>query len=231
MQHILQNAHTIAKKHKVLSIQDMDDQIHFKMRSGTPTLLIVAPWSSEKTPIWEKAVQEMIGTWDWVRAEVHDCPQSFQATKDCLTLLALFHYGVIPDPKDNPLTIHILVDSDSDETGWHEVVADIKNMLQGVEGWGHIQIQANVAEAYASQSFYVIRCFGSGYRSLNRGLIVLSSIISPSEGKVGRLWHLALDPSQVLAYTIGTEGLVMAVYVVLPCFSFELSVGSTLPGS
>ncbi|KAM0080142.1 hypothetical protein ACKRZS_007645 [Fusarium odoratissimum] len=60
MQQILQNAHTIAKKHKVLSIQDMDDQIHFKMRSGTPTLLIVAPWSSEKTPIWEKAVQEMI---------------------------------------------------------------------------------------------------------------------------------------------------------------------------
>ncbi|EMT72962.1 hypothetical protein FOC4_g10000397 [Fusarium odoratissimum] len=159
------------------------------MRSGTPTLLIVAPWSSEKTPIWEKAVQEMIvslaelskassiregdihveiitmelegpiylnaslqGTWDWVRAEVHDCPQSFQATKDCLTLLALFHCGVIPDPKDNPLTIHISVDSDSDETGWHEVVADIKNMLQGVEGWGHVQVHIEHNEGWQDLS-------------------------------------------------------------------------------
>ncbi|EXK49705.1 hypothetical protein FOXG_01353 [Fusarium oxysporum f. sp. lycopersici 4287] len=129
------------------------------MRSGTPTLLVVAPWSSEKTPTWEKAMQEMIvslaelfkasyisegdihveivtpefeqtvyfvapndaslhGNWDWVRAKVHDFLQSFQATRDRLTLLALFQYGVIPDPQDNPLIIYISVDFGSDETGW-----------------------------------------------------------------------------------------------------------------
>ncbi|KAM5526221.1 hypothetical protein FOXYSP1_02265 [Fusarium oxysporum f. sp. phaseoli] len=188
-QGILQNAHTIAKKHKLLYIKDIDDQIYFKMRSGTPTLLVVAPWSSEKTPIWEKAVQEMIvslaelskassisegdihveiitpelqqtiyfsasndaslhGNWDWVRAKVHDCLQSFQATRDRLTLIALFQYGVIPDPKDNPLTIYISADFDLDETCWHEGVVDIKNMLQGVEGWGYVQVHMGHNEGW-----------------------------------------------------------------------------------
>ncbi|KAJ4125826.1 hypothetical protein NW765_001600 [Fusarium oxysporum] len=159
------------------------------MRSGTPTLLVVAPWSSEKTPTWEKAVQEMIvslaelfkasyisegdihveivtpefeqtvyfvapndaslhGNWDWVRAKVHDFLQSFQATRDRLTLLTLFQYGVVPDPQDNPLIIYISVDFGSDETGWHEVVADIKNMLQGVEGWGHVQVHMEHNEGW-----------------------------------------------------------------------------------
>ncbi|EXK85372.1 hypothetical protein FOQG_10730 [Fusarium oxysporum f. sp. raphani 54005] len=171
-QGILQNAHTIAKKHKLLYIKDMDDQIYFKMRSGTPTLLVVAPWSSEKTPIWEKAVEgdihvEIItpelrqtiyfgasndaslhGNWDWVRAKVHDCLQSFQATRDRLTLIALFQYGVIPDPKGNPLTIYISADFDLDETCWHEGVVDIKNMLQGVEGWGYVQVHMGHNEGW-----------------------------------------------------------------------------------
>jgi hypothetical protein len=151
------------------------------MRSGIPTLLVVAPWSSEKIPIWEKTVQEMVmilaelsksssiregdihvettapeleqrvywdvssdpslnGTWDWVRPKVQDCLQSFQATRDRLTTIPLFQYGVFPDRQDNPLTIYISVDFGSDETGWYEVIADIKNMLQGVAAWGHVQV-------------------------------------------------------------------------------------------
>jgi len=191
-QDILQNAHTIAKKHNLLSLEDMGDQIHVKMRSGTPMLLVVAPWSSDKTPIWERAVQDMVmvvaelskassvsegdihveivtpeleqtvyfdapkdrprlllhGNWDWVRAKVHDCLQSFQATRDRLTFVTLFHYGVLPDPQDNPLTIYISVVVVSVKTGWCEVVADIKNMLQGVEGWDHVQVHMEHNEGW-----------------------------------------------------------------------------------
>ncbi|KAG7421709.1 hypothetical protein DER46DRAFT_566982 [Fusarium sp. MPI-SDFR-AT-0072] len=81
------------------------------------------------------------GNWDWVRAKVHDCLQS-------LTLIALFQYGAIPDSQDNPLTIYISLDFDSDETGWHEVVADLKNMLRGVEGWGHVQVHMEHNEGW-----------------------------------------------------------------------------------
>ncbi|KAF5707941.1 hypothetical protein FMUND_10806 [Fusarium mundagurra] len=180
-QDILKHAHTITKKHKILSIEDMDNKIQFKMRSTIPTLLIVAPWSSERTPIWEKAVQEMvravaelskassisegdihieiitpeleqgiyfcpandtslISSWDLVRGKINECLQSFKATKNCVSLLGFFQYGVIPIAEDNPPTIYISFFDESDETRWHEVIADIKTILQSVEGWGDVKV-------------------------------------------------------------------------------------------
>ncbi|KAF5572992.1 hypothetical protein FPANT_12661 [Fusarium pseudoanthophilum] len=180
-QDVLKHAHDIAKKHKLLCIEDMDDKIQFKMRSTIPTLLIVAPWSSERTPIWEKAVQEMatavaelsksssisegdihveiitpeleqgiyicsvedtslVSTWDLVCGKINERLQSFKATKDCVSLLAFFQYGVIPIAEDNPPTIYISVFDESDETHWHEVIADVKTILQSVEGWGHVKV-------------------------------------------------------------------------------------------
>ncbi|EWY92311.1 hypothetical protein FOYG_05887 [Fusarium oxysporum NRRL 32931] len=180
-QDILKSAHIIAKKHDLLSLEDMDDQIHFEMRNRIPTLLILAPWSSEKTHIWEQAVQEMVmslaelskessisegdihveiiapelqqtiyytsindphisATWDSVRPKVYGCLQSFQATRGHMSTIALQRYGVLPHLEANPATIYIGVEHGSDETGWHEVIADIKNMLQGETGWGHVQV-------------------------------------------------------------------------------------------
>ncbi|KAG5751819.1 hypothetical protein H9Q70_005509 [Fusarium xylarioides] len=180
-QDILKHAHAIAKKHELLSIEDIDDKIQFKMRSKIPTLLIVAPWSSERTPIWEKAVQGMvsavvelckassisegdihveiitpeleqgvyfcpvkdtslISSWDLVRGKINERLQSFKATKNCVSLMGFFQYGVIPIAEDNPPTIYISVFDESDETRWHEVIADIKTILQSVEGWGHVKV-------------------------------------------------------------------------------------------
>ncbi|KAF5561844.1 hypothetical protein FPHYL_5975 [Fusarium phyllophilum] len=151
------------------------------MRSTIPTLLIVAPWSSERTPIWEKAVQEMvtavaelckapsisegdihieiitpgleqgvyfcpvkdtslIPSWDLVRGKINECLQSFKATKNCVSLLGFFQYGVIPIAEDNPPTIYISVFDESDETRWHEAIADIETILESVESWGHVKV-------------------------------------------------------------------------------------------
>uniref|UniRef100_A0A0D2XBT1 Uncharacterized protein n=1 Tax=Fusarium oxysporum (strain Fo5176) TaxID=660025 RepID=A0A0D2XBT1_FUSOF len=103
------------------------------MRSGTPTLLVVAPWSSEKTPTWEKAMQEMIVSLAELfkasyisEGDIHVeivTPEFEQTVYFVAPNDASLHgnwdwYGVIPDPQDNPLIIYISVDFGSDETGW-----------------------------------------------------------------------------------------------------------------
>ncbi|KAF5984628.1 hypothetical protein FCOIX_2517 [Fusarium coicis] len=178
-QDILQRANTIAGRHGLL--KGMDGVTHFQMRGQIPTVLVVSPWSSENTHIWEAALKEMVtslteltrasaihdgdihieiiapeltktiyytciddphfsATWDSVRPKVRKCLESFQATKGYTNTLGLLRYGVLPDLKANPATIYISVDNDSDETGWDEVIADIKKMLQGEEGWGHVNV-------------------------------------------------------------------------------------------
>ncbi|KAF5254515.1 hypothetical protein FANTH_773 [Fusarium anthophilum] len=181
-QAILKSAHEIVKKHDLVpSLEDMDDQIHFEMRKGKLSLLIVAPWSSEKTPVWEAALKEMVtslteltkassiregeihaeiiapelnqtiyytcindphlsATWDSVCSKVYKCLESFQATRHRMSSIALQRYGVLPELEANPATIYIGVDYYSDETGWNEVIADIKNMLQGEEGWSDLNV-------------------------------------------------------------------------------------------
>ncbi|KAF4334902.1 hypothetical protein FBEOM_11262 [Fusarium beomiforme] len=69
--------------------------------------------------------------WDLVRAKIHECLDSFEATRNHLTCLAFEGYGVVPDNQANPPTICITVDFGSDETGWPEVITEIEKMLQG----------------------------------------------------------------------------------------------------
>ncbi|KAF5628923.1 hypothetical protein F52700_8016 [Fusarium sp. NRRL 52700] len=59
-QDVLKSAHIIATNHDLLCPEDIDDHIHFEMRDRIPKLLITAPWSSEKTLIWEAALKEMV---------------------------------------------------------------------------------------------------------------------------------------------------------------------------
>ncbi|KAG5759067.1 hypothetical protein H9Q72_012811 [Fusarium xylarioides] len=176
---ILKRANIIAGRHELL--KGMDGITHFQMRGQIPTVLVVSPWSSEKTPIWEAALKEMdmslteltrassicdgdihveiiapelnktiyytcvndphlSATWDSVRPKVYKCLESFQATKGNMSTIALHRYGVLPELAANPATVYIGVDYRSDETGWNEVIADIKKMLQGEEGWGHVNV-------------------------------------------------------------------------------------------
>ncbi|KAF5593793.1 uncharacterized protein FSUBG_9701 [Fusarium subglutinans] len=179
---ILELAHEVVKRHNILpSLKDRDDRIRFEVRDGITTLLIVTPWSSKKTPIWEAALREIVtslneltketsicegdihaeiiapeltqtiyytfnndphlsATWDSVRPKVYKCLESVQATRHRMSSIALHRYGVLPELEANPATIYIGVDYRSDETGWNEVVTDIKNMLQGEEGWGHVNV-------------------------------------------------------------------------------------------
>ncbi|RBQ71324.1 hypothetical protein FVER14953_00135 [Fusarium verticillioides] len=178
-QAILQRVNTIAGRHGLL--KGMDGITHFQMRGQIPTVLVVSPWSFEKTPIWEAALKEMVTsltelirasptrdgaihgeiispeltktiyytciddphlsvTWDSVRPKVCKCLESSEATKGKMNTIGLERYGVLSDLKANPATIHISVDDDSDETGWNEVIAHIKKMLEGEEGWGHLNV-------------------------------------------------------------------------------------------
>lgn len=193
---VLKVGHETAQKHHLFSsFEDMKDGIHFERRSWRPTLLIVAPWSSEKTPIWEAALKEMVksltelikassirdgdiaveiiapeltqtiyytgiddphlsATWDSVRPKVYECLESFQATKGHMSTIGLFRHGVLPALEANSNTVYVSVDYDSDETGWHEVIADIRNMLQGEEGWGHVKVHMEHSENWAGAALF-----------------------------------------------------------------------------
>ncbi|KAJ4247126.1 hypothetical protein NW762_013264 [Fusarium torreyae] len=194
-QEILRNARIIVEKHKLLPDGNEEDHVNLGMRrqmpygARVPSLVVVAPWSPEMTPVWEEAVHEMavfltefsktssIGQgdihveiiapelqqtlyctsidepglspedWDEVRDKVYDCLESFDTTKGKMSTIALFKYGVLPDPEANPTTIYISVFIDSDETGWYEVIAAMKSMLESV-GWNHVQIHMEHNEGW-----------------------------------------------------------------------------------
>ncbi|SCV33530.1 uncharacterized protein FFB14_04560 [Fusarium fujikuroi] len=40
------------------------------------------------------------------------------------------------------------------ETGWHEVIADIRTMLQGEEGWGHVKVHMEHSENWAGAALF-----------------------------------------------------------------------------
>ncbi|KAF4958972.1 hypothetical protein FSARC_10875 [Fusarium sarcochroum] len=191
---ILRAARVIVEKHGFLPKGDEEIHVNLGMRRQEPygpripTVVVVAPWSPEIKPVWEKAVHEMAvfltefsktssisqgdihveiiapelkqpiyytsidepdryEAWDKVRGKVHDCLESFEATKGRLSTIALWKYGVLSDGQANPPTIYISVFNESDETGWYEVIAAIKNMLEGV-GWNHVQIHMEHNEGW-----------------------------------------------------------------------------------
>ncbi|KAM0547263.1 hypothetical protein ACHAPJ_010525 [Fusarium lateritium] len=194
-QDILRNAHIIVEKHNLLPNGDEEKHVNLGMRqkepygATIPSLVVVAPWSPEITPVWEEAVHEMavfltefsktsgigqgeihveiiapelqqtmyytsidepglsLETWDKVCHKVYDCLESFDTTKGKMSTIALWKYGVLPDRQANPPTIYISVFDDSDETGWYEVIAAMKSMLEGV-GWNHVQIHMEHNEGW-----------------------------------------------------------------------------------
>ncbi|KPA44206.1 hypothetical protein FLAG1_02819 [Fusarium langsethiae] len=91
-------------------------------------------------------------TWDNVRALVHQRLELFEATAGSMTAICLFHYGTSREINTNPATIYIAVNYSSDETGWLEVIADIKaNINRHGRGWKDVQVHVehNVGMDYA----------------------------------------------------------------------------------
>ncbi|KAI1061164.1 hypothetical protein LB506_011650 [Fusarium annulatum] len=165
---VLKIGHETAQKHHLFSsFEDMKDGIHFERRSWRPTLLIassirdgdiaveiIAPELTQTIYYTGIDDSHLSATWDSVRPKVYECLESFQATKGHMSTIGLFRHGVLPALEANPNTVYVSVDYDSDETGWHGVIADIKKMLQGEEGWGDVKVHMEHSENWARAALF-----------------------------------------------------------------------------
>ncbi|KAF5658402.1 hypothetical protein FCIRC_12903 [Fusarium circinatum] len=88
-------------------------------------------------PVNEPALSR---TWDTVSDLIYSRLQSLPTTRGYLTCLALQKFGVNPSINTNPATVYISMDHRSDETSWYGVVSAVKDVLDRIAGWEHVQI-------------------------------------------------------------------------------------------
>ncbi|EWG54907.1 hypothetical protein FVEG_13002 [Fusarium verticillioides 7600] len=78
--------------------------------------------------------------WECLSSTIFNRLQSLRATQGHITCLSLQKYGTNDDILENdPPTVYISVSHESDETQWHEVVREVKKLLDAVE-WTDVQV-------------------------------------------------------------------------------------------
>ncbi|KAL6912826.1 hypothetical protein FSST1_010586 [Fusarium sambucinum] len=105
---------------------------------------------------------DLCDSWDDIRALVNQRLEAFTATKRSMVAIGLFPYSYYVGSWqyggwiwENLFTIYIAVDYSSDETGWLEVVADIKTNIRHKRGWADVQIHIQ-HHARTSYSFDIL---------------------------------------------------------------------------
>lgn len=99
---------------------------------------IIAP-NLTQTIYYGPVSDKRYNSWDTIKKLVCQRLESFEATKGHTTLIGLFHYGRSICIPDNPVTVYIAVDFESDETQWLGVIADIERNIHS-RGWTGVQV-------------------------------------------------------------------------------------------
>ncbi|XEV05221.1 hypothetical protein FSHL1_010508 [Fusarium sambucinum] len=82
---------------------------------------------------------DLCHSWDNIRTLVHQRLDSFLVTSGCMTSICLFRYGLLREINANPVTVYVSLSYDSLETGWPEVMADIKANIDN-RGWTDVEV-------------------------------------------------------------------------------------------
>lgn len=85
-------------------------------------------WTIAYGPVRDRP--DLLQCWDKTRVLVYECLEAHEATRGSMTSISLFHYGTKRFYGDNPATIFITVDYDSQEVGWPDVIEDIEKSLK-----------------------------------------------------------------------------------------------------
>ncbi|KAF4503412.1 alcohol dehydrogenase [Fusarium agapanthi] len=154
---IEREAVSIMKKH---GLQFEDEEQHCspqmemrgvpeKSSTGLPTILILAPWSTEKQRDWETAAQEMAMFLDdlsrvcsFSETDIHVeimAPELVQRTYYTNIDDLVFQKQLKATPHASLSRICISVSYDSDEPQWHEAVTEVKRTLDTAE-WSDVQV-------------------------------------------------------------------------------------------
>lgn len=73
---------------------------------------------------------DLFQCWEKMRVLVYECLEAHESTKGSMTSISLFRYGTGEYYGNNPVTIFITVDFDSEEFGWPEVIGYIEKSLK-----------------------------------------------------------------------------------------------------
>lgn len=85
-------------------------------------------WTIAYGPVRDQP--DLLQSWDKMRILVHERLEVHEATKGYMTSISLFRYGTKRLYRDNPVTIFITVDHDSQEVGWPDVIENIEKSLK-----------------------------------------------------------------------------------------------------
>ncbi|KAG7412947.1 hypothetical protein Forpe1208_v008455 [Fusarium oxysporum f. sp. rapae] len=100
---------------------DNDTQLHVEIIAPElSTSICFAPVRNEP---------QLFKQWDHIRSLVHRRLDAHLSTRGRMTLIALLRYGLRYIPSDNPITIYISVNYDSEEEHWQSVIDDIQSNL------------------------------------------------------------------------------------------------------
>ncbi|GKU08174.1 unnamed protein product, partial [Fusarium langsethiae] len=72
---------------------------------------------------------QLFNRWDRMRTLVHERLESFEYSREQMTAILLFHYGLNENYTENPITIYISVDYDCPEFSWPTIIEDIQQNL------------------------------------------------------------------------------------------------------
>ncbi|KAH7179974.1 uncharacterized protein B0J16DRAFT_347994 [Fusarium flagelliforme] len=85
-------------------------------------------WTIAYGPVRDRP--DLLQCWDKMRVLVYERLEAHEATKGSMTSISLFRYGTKRFYGNNPVTIFITVDFDSQEVGWPDVINDIEKSLK-----------------------------------------------------------------------------------------------------
>ncbi|CAG7565190.1 unnamed protein product [Fusarium equiseti] len=85
-------------------------------------------WTVAYGPVRDRP--DLLQCWDKMRVLVYERLEAHEATGGSMTSISLFYYGTKRIYGNNPVTIFLTVDFDSQEVGWPDVIEDIEKSLK-----------------------------------------------------------------------------------------------------
>ncbi len=90
----------------------------------------------------------ILAAWPEIKTGIHKILESYPATADCMTCVALFKLG-FDDNHNNPKTVYVSLSYDSPEIGWPPVLARIQSLLDDYGLDLHAHMEHNLSRPLA----------------------------------------------------------------------------------
>jgi hypothetical protein len=97
----------------------------------------------------DQSLGKLSADWPAIKNRVVDILDLFPATASHMNLISLFRLGYEPDSEQNPKTIYVSFDYQSDQLAWPSVIQRIQDYLDGLGHGLHVHMEHNVLKHFA----------------------------------------------------------------------------------